>query len=179
MNVKFSELEYRSCLTHNLNNAFKLGLVNTEYVNIMQDDLPIIKSFDPKKIIECMKKDKEIKLVRYANNENKYHENYVSGTCKELNGKVVSETKKIDGLTFTRANQYSDNNHIISKKYWTDLLFPQIKDQYSLMEISKIDGKLFNMPCICKYQKEFGTWYLGDINDGYYISHIDGRKTNC
>jgi hypothetical protein len=167
--VSFSELPVRGCLTKNLHNSF--SNINTKYINVMQHDLPIIKHFDVDELLNAMEHDPEIKLVRYVYNSNKYHENYTKKCFNEnsIYTKLVTNIeKKYNNITLSTCSQWSDNNHITTVDYYTNIVFPKTLYKKSFMENT--------LDCLpIKDHSLYGTWYLGNINDGYYIKHIDGR----
>jgi len=172
--VSFSELLFRGCLTNNIHNSFHM--IKTEYINIMQHDLPIIKSFDIESIIKIMEHDKLVKLVRYVYDTNNFHNEYTKNFIKYDPKKykaLLPMQKKIYGdVILTICSQWSDQNHITSKKYYEDVVFP-----VTLLKGSFMEHFMFCLPI--EDHKKYGTWFLGEIYDGYYIKHTDGRNNIC
>jgi hypothetical protein len=161
LNIKIVELNFRGGLTLNLKNGMKY--VNTKYVNIMQHDLPIIRSFSLN-ILDVIN-DHNIDLIRYVRKSNKFHEEYVH--------KIVNKTPfKYDeyvynNILFTKCNQFSDNNHISTLDYYNTIIFPRCRDGYFM------EDQLFELPILNKIPGNY--MYLGGINDGGYIKHLNGR----
>jgi hypothetical protein len=164
-NTKIIIMNERGCLT----NALKTGIQNsnTEFINIMQEDLIIDKSFDVNGIINAIKNNNNIDLVRYNRSSNIYHQNWNSNFCKYKNKFTDKEIIKVNNLILSKSNQYSDNCHITTKDYYYKYIFPNI-NSYNFMEHS----------LICEVGKKLPDtiWHLGGYNDGFFINHKDGRN---
>ena len=159
----FVELPERGCLSSLLHRCMEN--VETDFVNVMQQDLPIVKKFEAKKVINAMRDNSDMDLVRYVYNSNKFHEDYTRNYCsKVLNPKTII----IDDLQFTQCSQWADNNHIAKMEHYKDIVWPNTK-QFSFME-----NELICYPVKHNYRK---IWYLGKISDGNYIKHTDGRNS--
>jgi len=162
-NCSFVELQYRGCLTNNLKN----GIINvkTKYINIMQHDLKIIKSFNITNILNLLDNN-NIDLVRYAHKSNKFNQDYYHGAVPEcVNYEKKYDTFLFENQPYTYCNHYSDNNHISTLKLYKDTLLPLFKE-HSFPE--------YTLECSHKKQNLKFVYY-GDINDGFYIEHTDGR----
>jgi len=165
-NVVITEAKERICLTQNIHNGMKL--VKTKFVNVMQHDLPIIKSFDLDNIIKTIDENDYVKYVRYVLEKNRFHEEY-----NKKSGAPILPHRKIqkNGLTFSICSQWSDQNHITTKKYYDDIIFPETLNKFSFMEHDLLSKPPTN-------HKRYGTWYLGDLDDGNYIYHSNARGAN-
>ena len=158
----FIELPVRGCLSSLLNQCMQK--VNTDYVNVMQQDLPIIKKFDAQKVIDAMRGNSSMDLVRYVWKSNKHHEDYTLKKCSEV---LEPRTITINGLTFTQCSQWSDNNHIAKIEHYIDIVWPNTKP-YSFME--------HQIQCYPIQNQYYKIWYLGEPTDGDYIVHTNGRE---
>ena len=140
--------------------------VKTEFVNVMQQDLPILKSFDADKILRVIQDNNYMDVVRYSYNTNRYHEDWTKKYCDKVfpSRKIVRE-----GLTFTLCSQWSDNNHIAKVKHYSNVVWPNTRP-YSFME-----HQLLCYMVKIGYEK---IWYLGDLDDGNFINHTDGRANS-
>ena len=156
--VTFVEMEERSCLTGLLYRCMRD--VNTEFVNVMQQDLMIVKTFDARKIIDIMSRKSDMSLVRYSLGTNRFHEDYAESVC---GGILPSKSIIEDGVLFTVCSQWSDNNHIAKTKHYREVVWPGTKP-LSFME--------HDLVC---YKESI--WYIGDIDDGFYVEHLDGRTS--
>ena len=158
----FVELPERGCLSSLLHRCMEN--VETDFVNVMQQDLPIVKKFEAKKVINAMRDNSDMDLVRYVYDKNKYHEDWTSNHCSKV---LKPKTITIDDLQFTQCSQWSDTNHIAKMEHYKDIVWPNTK-QFSFME-----HEILCYPVKHNYRK---IWYLGKISDGHYIKHTDGRN---
>jgi len=165
-NVIFVEAPERLCLTGNIRQC--MDRVETKYVNIMQHDMPITKRFPLDKIINLLESDPEkFKLVRYAcYMPNHGHEEW---TRAMTHASLTHSTLRFQGQTFSRCNQWSDNNHITTRDYYEKIVFPITLSKNSFMEHELIFHPV-------NKHNVYGTYYLGDYDDGPYCSHTDGRN---
>jgi hypothetical protein len=160
--VTFVELPERGCLTTLLFNC--MTKVDTEFVNVMQQDLPIIKGFNALKIVDIMKNNITMDLVRYSHMGNKYHEDYTKKECKNTLPQV---NITLDGINFSQCSQWSDQNHIAKLEHYKYLVWKKTNP------LSFMEDQLMCYPVGNNYKR---IWYLGDINDGHYSDHTDGRN---
>lgn len=163
-NVKFIEMDKRSCLT----NSLKAGIDNSEtkFINIVQDDLILVKKIDFEKIKDIINKNEDIQIIRYNRDLNSYHQKYTKKICP--NKKFSKEfTIEINGIKLSKSNQYCDNNHITTKEFYYNYIFPNVK-KYNFMEHSLI--------CEVGNLIPDKIWHLGNYNDGNYLNNKDGRN---
>lgn len=165
-NVMFVYLKNRSCLSHSLHTA--MNLVKTKYVNIVQEDLAIIKNFDFNNLINIMNKYDDIKILRYSKKTNNHEEEYAKIIGCKLSDQEIRFLDQNNSIKISKASQYSDNNHISTKEFYDKYIWPNIK-KYSFME--------HDLVCINNNNLKDKIWYIGDYQDGYYIKHLDGRNS--
>jgi hypothetical protein len=132
----------------------------------MQQDLPIIKSFNIEKVMKIMNNKDNMDCVRYScYMSNKKHEKFALDHCKKILDPV---SINIEDMNFIQCSSWSDNNYIAKISHYNDFVWKNVKP-YSFME-----HDLFCYPVNNNYRK---IWYLGDKDD-YFCEHTDGRNTN-
>ena len=169
--AQFFELPFRGCLTKNIHQCFHD--VTTDYVNIMQHDLPIRKMFPVEDIIKVMRVEPTMKLVRYSVRTNKDHENFTRKKIQQSHNPRPPLTKEeiVKGnLTFSRCHQWSDQNHITTVGYYNTIVFPETLPLCSFMEHHLLTKPAFD-------HDHYGTYYFGGYEDGLYSIHSDGRNS--
>lgn len=145
-----------------------LQLVDTPYVFMQQHDLLLIKDFDLTGIVATMEANPNIKYVNLWPNKNResvWYTRYVD--------------QQIDGISFVplcRSCGWTDQAHIASVKYYQDFVLP--KCSYCFMEgyLNPALGSSIYDHGIDEGHKPFGTYLYGNLDDGYFIYHLDGRN---
>lgn len=154
-------------LVGNLRNAFKY--VSTDYVLVIQHDLPFVRSFSLEKVIQDMKHNPELKHVRF---NKRTTTKTASNSVNDLFGKQVRSVN----YTYTRTPSWSDNNHLCSSKYYRSIILKESPDGTAMESVEM--GKSVDEETHLKY----GTYIFGKVNDKAYIRHTDGRNrmtTSC
>jgi len=155
-------------LVGNIRNAFKY--VTTEYVLVIQHDLPFIRDFNLKKVIEDMKHNPELKHVRF---NKRITRKTAWNSVNDLFGKQVQSVN----YTYTRTPAWIDNNHICSSKYYRTIILKESPDGTAMETVEM--GKSFDE----ESHKKYGTYIFGKVNEKAYIRHTDGRNrmrvTSC
>ena len=150
-------------LTGNVRNAFRF--INTEYVLIIQHDLPFIRDFEIQKVIEDMKNNPELKHIRFNKRSTV---KVASDALNDLFGKQVKSKNYI----YTRTPSWSDNNHLCRSEYYRDIILKECNDgtymENNLIEKSKTE----------EIHNKYGTYIFDEINKPSYIMHIDGRNNS-
>jgi hypothetical protein len=163
-NATFVELPKRGCLKNNLQNA--LDNVKTKYINIVQDDLVFVNSFDVVKLINIMEKRPDIKYIRYVDDIN-MHNRWTKNHCHIKS--MDTSTIVVDGVALSKSNQYVDQNHLTTLDYYRNIIMPEVKS-----------GDFMEHHHICKPYKNFkkyGSYFLGSPKNNIpYMKHIDGRN---
>ena len=150
-------------LTFNVRNAF--NFINTDYVLIIQHDLPFIRNLEIQDIIYDMQNTPELKHIRFNKRSNI---KVATDSLNDLFGKQV--TCKYN--TYTRTPSWSDNNHISRADYYRDLILKQCKDG------GFMEQYLIKRSTNEKIHKIYGTYLFGKLNEPAYITHIDGKNNN-
>jgi GTP:adenosylcobinamide-phosphate guanylyltransferase len=161
-NIQIVVRDTHGHLTGNIRNAF--NFINTEYVLIIQHDLPFVENFDLEKVVEDMKNNPELKYVRFNKRKNI---KTGSDALNDLFGKQFV----LKNYTYTRTPSWSDNNHLCRSDYYKDLILKECDD-----------GKPMELYLIKKSQTEdihnkYGTYIFGELNNPRMIKHTDGRKS--
>ena len=160
-NIKIVVRNSHGHLTGNIRNAFQY--VNTEYVLIIQHDLPFIRSFDIEKVIQDMKSNQELKHVRFNKRLNIKHG---FDGLNDIFGKQVKSTN----YTYTRTPGWSDQNHLCHSNYYRHLVLKECKDG------SFMENTLYNKSTNELIHNKYGTYIFDEINQPAYIKHINGRE---
>ena len=160
-NIKIVSRNSHGHLTGNIRNAF--NEITTEYVFLIQHDLPFIRDFEIEKVIEDMKNNPELKHIRFNKRANI---KTGSDAFNDLFGKqIVSKN-----YTYTRTPSWSDNNHLCRSDYYRDIILKECKDgmpmEHYLIRKSQTED----------IHNKYGTYILDEINKPAYIKHIDARK---
>jgi hypothetical protein len=147
-------------LTGNIRNAFQY--VNTEYVLIIQHDLPFIREVNIEKIIEDMQANPELKHVRFNKRKN------IKSASDSLNDLFGKQVQSIN-FTYTRTPSWSDQNHLSRSEYYRNIILAECADGKFMEQY------LIKKSTDDKIHTKYGTYIFGKINDDAYIKHIDGR----
>jgi len=144
-----------------------MDFVNTPYLFVQQDDMPMARKFNMTGLILTMEADPDIHYVRF--------------------GMVIQEGLDINLTAYNRSGLYgvdlvvngwiADHNHVVRADYYRKCL-SVLGDEYY-----DFDG-FENLPPVSKDCDDRGYLY-GNIKDyspmtfgNAYISHLDGRITN-
>jgi len=150
-------------LTGNVRNAF--NYVETEYVLLIQHDLPFIRSFEIEKVIEDMKKNPEMKHIRFNKRSNI---KAISDALNDLFGKQVKSLN----YTYTRTPSWSDQNHLCRSEYYRTIVLNECADGKFM------EKYLHGRSTTEEKHSKYGTYLFGELNHPAVIKHTDGRM-NC
>ena len=161
-NIKSVMRTTRGCLVGNVRHA--LSFVNTEFILLLQHDLPFLRQLpDLSKVMEDMKVNPSLKHVRFnrlVNTYNMYDKHW-------LFGKQVSSTN----FTYTRTPGWSDNNHLALTSYYTDLIMKECTDG------GFMEGQLYRKIKDEASHELYGPYLFGGLDEAPYTGHSDGRHT--
>lgn len=160
-NIKIVIRNSHGHLTGNVRNAF--NFIKTEYVLIIQHDLPFIRDFEIEKVIEDMKNNPELKHVRFNKRANK---KIASDALNDLFGKQIIS----NNYTYTRTPSWSDNNHICRSEYYKDIILKECNDGRPM------EAFLISKSKTEEIHNKYGTYIFGKLNEPGYVKHIDGRN---
>jgi len=163
LNLQVVVAEAYGCLTGNVRNA--LSYVKTEYMLLMQHDLPFLRALpDLYKVMDDMSATPSLKHVRFnrlVNTHNMYDKFW-------LFGKQVSSTN----YTYTRTPGWSDNNHLCLTSYYKDLIMKECPDK------TFMEGHLYFKIKDEESHEKYGTYLFGPLDDTPYVYHTDGRSSS-
>ncbi len=148
--------------------AEALKHVDTPFVYMHQHDLILKKDFDLNGIVATMVANPNIKYV-----------NLWGGINGESSWYTLHVDEVIDGIHFVplcRSCGWTDQAHVASVEYYKDFVLP--KCSYCFMEgmlNPALRESVWSLG-IDEGHKPFGTYLYGDLQDGDYIFHLDGRK---
>lgn len=149
--------------------------VTTPFVFIHQHDFVLQKPFALKRLLGAMQKNENIKYVRL--NQWKHNQPKKKwGHHYEYDGDVDKVVVGGSSFPLSRTFGWSDNDHIARTDYYREFVLPNCgfgaMEWYlhpMLKEAIRTQGPEGHLP--------FGTYLLGDLEDGCYIHHSDGRNT--
>jgi hypothetical protein len=144
-------------LSGNICHAFD-NFVKSEFVLLVQEDLPFIRNIPLKKIMDHMHSDSRLKYVRFNRRRNE-----IWGYDSELVPYIIED------LHYLKVNNWTDNNHLVkTKDYITDIL-PNLRGKRTFPE---------NLiaPLNLKFPETFGTFLYGKLQEPNVIFHIGHLK---
>ena len=153
-------------LTGNIRNS--IPHVNTEYILLVQHDLPFIRDVYIDKIIEDMKIYRDIKHLRFPRVNNKILKNSKWDNKNNNYGFKVYK----NNYEYTSTDGWSDNNHLCRLDYYKDIVLKECPNGVAMENIlsSKIKNKDDHL--------YYGTYVLGNKDhEEPYLTHSDGRET--
>jgi hypothetical protein len=160
-NITIIKRDTHGCLTGNVRNAF--NYITTEYVLILQHDLPFIRELEMYKVIEDMKANPMLKHVRFNKRAN-------IKVLFDAQNDLFGKQEKGVHYSYTRTPCWSDQNHICTAEYYRDVILKMCKDgtymEYILINKSKTE----------EIHEKYGTYIFGGLGDAAYIKHTDGSK---
>lgn len=158
-------------LTINLKMAMEH--VDTKFVLVIQHDLSFIHEINYTALMQSMKENPELNIVRFHNRRNIVPQKFytIEDIKTKKNCTSIFRDEK-NGLEFV-PQIFSDRNHITSKKYYINLLQmigdnPRFMEAVMMNSLKKDLGKC----------REFGQWIYGPLGSGPYIKHLDGKNSN-
>lgn len=155
-NIKIIKKPEWGHLTGSVRHAF--SYVETDYVLIVQHDLPFVRQFDASSIIDDMENLSYLKYVRFNKNSN------VDGNgCDSFREQIKRNNNYI------KTNCWSDNNHICKADYYNSLILKEAPDGVPMEAV--IAWEAYKNENFEKYQ----TYVYGEMNEPQYIKHTDGK----
>jgi hypothetical protein len=150
-----------------------LAYVETEYILLLQHDLPFITNIDIYALLGAMINNKEIKHLRFNRKEN-------LPTCwdgGETGYKVAEYLEafkevEFNGIKVCKTLAWSDENHLASKEYYETVVFPDcaVETTYTYME-GVLHRKNPDNP------SRYGTYIYGAYGQQSPTKNTDGANT--
>lgn len=167
-NLAFVELTVRGCLS----GTVRAGVtgVTTRYVAVIQNDLPLQRSFSLRALLALMDTNPEVQKVSFSAGRNMCYVRQATITCRRHRrlGRASnfttfhSTTPPITAVQF-----WSDGNHVATMDHYRHVL--KVVHSGSFME-----ANMFCLPW--KNHSAWGTYLLGLPDDGHYSSHVNARN---
>jgi len=165
-NTKIVIRDSQGHLTGNIRNS--IPHVETEYILLVQHDLPFIRDVYIDKVIEDMEKYPDIKHLKFARANN---QNLKNSTWDNKNNTYGYKTYK-NNYKYTSVDSWSDNNHLCKLEYYEDIVLKECPDGVPMESI--LNDKIKNK----EDQLYYGTYILGNKDyEEPYITHSDGAET--
>jgi len=150
-------------LTGNVRDALKH--VKTEFILLLQHDLPFVRNVDISRVMEDMKDAPELKHVRFNRRK-------TTKTAFDDINNLFGLEKKQRNYTYTRTPGWSDQNHIARTDYYDDIVMKECSDG-GFME-GTLQGKNEDE----NSHKKYGTYIFGGLEHEQMIEHTDGRNSS-
>lgn len=160
-NIKIVIRDSHGHLTGNIRNA--LTYIDTDYVLIIQHDLPFTRYFDINKVIEDIKQNPEMKHIRFnyrTNIKTKYD------SINDLFGKQLKSVH----YTYTRTPGWCDQNHLCNTNYYRDIILKECDDG------NFMENYLSNKSTTEEIHTKYGTYIFGELNALACINHLNGSS---
>ena len=162
-------------LTHNVKYAF--NYVSSDYVLVLQHDLPFIREFDIKEVIKDMANIPQLKNIRFNKRKNILDgcEKWTKGRKLDLYGNVVKGGK----YEYISTPCWSDNNHLTTSHHYREVVLEECTNNYA-METQIYNGslkKVYDTDDIegtKRAHNRYGTYIFDSIDSEAYITHTDG-----
>ncbi len=144
--------------------------VTTPYLFIHQHDFVLQKDFDLNGVIASMEINPHIKHVRLS----KWPTN-TSNTHPKWDGPVDRVLEGKSFVPLSRTFAWSDYEHVTRKDYYLDFVLPKCGQGAMEWVLHPALKASIEKHGLDEGHKPFGTYLYGDLNDGFYIYHADGR----
>lgn len=158
--VKIVVRDSHGHLTGNVRNAFKS--ITTDYVLLLQHDLPFVRGFKLGKVIEDLDANPSLKHVRFNHRT-------TTKAAWDSSNELFGKQYKAANYSYTRTPAWSDQNHLCRSSYYRDFVLKECNDG-TFME-NQLFGKSINE----ETHETYGTYIFGGLNEPAYIRHMDGR----
>ena len=167
-NIKIILMPKHGHLTNNI--LFAINHVKTEFVLIVQHDLPFISKIEIGKCMSAFQNNDLLKHLRF-NRENNfpYEFDLIPKSRKKYFREVSFQTSK-GALQMIKTLAWSDNNHLCRRSYYLDIVSKIVKNRRIPPEhaLNKSSDRITT--------KFLGTYIYGEIGRSPCIMHLDGRS---
>jgi hypothetical protein len=158
-------------LTRSLRAA--VSLVTTKYLFVLQHDIHIRREIPVNRLISLMEKYPHIKHLRFNTRKNHplfmWWDGYTDGGC------TFSETE-YDGIKLCITPAWSDQNHIATKEYYENIVFPTCTDNNGELMRDFMENRLNKLSR--HEHAKYGTYIYGEFGAPRTSRHSDGRKSS-
>jgi hypothetical protein len=156
--------------------------IETEFVMVVQHDLPFVRSIRLPLVLEAMDAYPEnVTLVRFnlARNFPSAKREWKYPVWKDFFNSPTP-VREFKGINFTKTAHWSDNNHICRKSYY-DELWPKFEQHKAFTGKMRAPERIMTMDLIAQDFPEcerYCTHLYGAYGEAPYIYHLDGRRGN-
>lgn len=171
-NITISQAPEWGHLTRTL--KYAVSQVKTKYMLILQHDIHIRREVPALKMIDLMENHQHIKHLRFNVRKNLPTFMWWDGYHKD--GHCIFAEEEYDGVKLCVTPAWSDQNHLATKDYYENVVFPDCTNPdgeliYDFME-NKLNG-------LCHHNhSRYGTYIYGEYGAPRTSRHSDGRKSS-
>lgn len=177
-NTIFSNTELAFCdswvhLSGTLREALKW--VTTPYIFVYQHDDKLIREFDLNGCIASMMINPNLKWIQLARHKNT---DYSGEMFSTYFGPVDNYIEGGSFVPLTRCFGWSDYANVSTVDYYQNFVLPKCGKGFMegwLLPALKDAVRGKDTDGINKAHQEFGCYFYGNLNDGNYVYHMDGR----
>ena len=138
--------------------------INTEYLLVLQHDLSFCRNVNIQSIIEDMKINSLLKHIQFSR-KNDISYGWFKDKFNFLNNNIT-----IKNNNYISTLAWADQNHLTTKKYYTDIVLKLCKDGCFMEAVISKKNNNHNT------HKKFGTYFYGKYKDEKYTNHISGKN---
>lgn len=140
--------------------------VTTPFIFVQQHDILLQKDVDMNGLVATMMANPIVKYVHFSKNPNKQKSGYIWW---------VEKNHEFSYVPLCKFYGWTDLTHIARVDYYRDFVLPQCEFGFMERFLYKNFKKAFKQ---LKWDSHtaFGTYLYGELSDGNYIFHADGRK---
>lgn len=158
-------------LTRTLKNT--VSQVETKYMLVLQHDIHIRRNIPVLTMLKLMEKYEHVKHLRFNVRKNlptfMWWDGYAGGNC-------LFKEEEYDGVKLCVTPAWSDQNHIATKEYYENTVFPDCTNGDGELIYDFMENRLNGM---CHHNHErYGTYIYGEYGAPRTSRHSDGRKSS-
>lgn len=170
-NVVVTQMDEWGHLTRNVANGLKL--IDTEYVLIIQQDLPFCATIPIYELVDTLQKHPEIKHLKFNVHRN-LPEGWDGGTTGYKTEEFLNAYKEYEfnGYKVCKTLSWSDQNHLTTKKHYEDVVLVdcEVNTRTTFME-GILNRKNPDNP------ERYGTYIYGEYGSQATIKNANGAET--
>lgn len=163
-----------------LSGTIRLALkqVTTPFVFIHQHDMCFTKKFNLNACLSSMLMNKNIKWIHFSG---KFHSSLIGDIQSSCFGPADNYVEGNSFIPLTRVYGWSDHAHIAHVDYYHHFIMPMCKNNYMEDYVHRNFKKALlnkNQSEINAIHLKFGTYLYGDLEDGCFFYHMNGRAND-
>jgi len=164
-NVEMLHLEEWGCLSGVMERAVEA--IDTPFMFVQQHDLPLLRSFECDKVLECLENVPAVKHVRLNKRQTLprgWDQNPLFGAYQT------------PYLELTRTGCWSDNSHLATSAYYREVVIPEIRGKRTFPEVVLNEHLNATGAALNRAHRRLGTFIYGAPGDPPVITHSDARS---